>query len=212
MLSHEHEQRRRLEDMVEQLARQHSHLEQAAQQQQHKPQQQGGASLHAHSIHSEEDEDNEFFDAEEDEIKADFIVQVPIGHRRTPSANSQASEGRNAGENTQDSESDAEDTTISVITRRNTSTVVTNKQKIFFLIILYFLINFLFLVQKETLSPSVVATMSGGGENGSVAKSTRRPRRTRVPDKPNYPLNLWSIMKNCIGKDLSKIPMPVSCF
>jgi hypothetical protein len=115
--------------MVEQLARQHSHLEQAAQQQQHKPQQ-GGASLLAHSIHSEEDEDNEFFDAEEDEIKADFIVQVPIGHRRTPSANSQASEGRNAGENTQDSESDAEDTTISVITRRNTSTVVTNKTNI----------------------------------------------------------------------------------
>ncbi|ALC46440.1 Osbp, partial [Drosophila busckii] len=35
-------------------------------------------------------------------------------------------------------------------------------------------------------------------------------RRTRVPDKPNYPLSLWSIMKNCIGKDLSKIPMPVN--
>ena len=125
MLSHEHEQRRRLEDMVEQLARQHSHLEQAAQQQQHKPQ--GGGQVLAHSIHSEEDEDNEFFDAEEDEIKADFIVQVPIGHRRTPSGvstNSQASEGRNAGDNTQDSESDDADTTISVITRRNTSTVV----------------------------------------------------------------------------------------
>lgn len=26
------------------------------------------------------------------------------------------------------------------------------------------------------------------------------PRRTRVPDKPNYPLSLWSIMKNCIGQ------------
>ncbi|XP_017849038.1 oxysterol-binding protein 1-like [Drosophila busckii] len=37
-----------------------------------------------------------------------------------------------------------------------------------------------------------------------------RQRRTCVPDKPNYPLNLWSIMKNCIGKDLSKIPMPVN--
>lgn len=35
-------------------------------------------------------------------------------------------------------------------------------------------------------------------------------RRTRVPDKPNYPLNLWSIMKGCIGKELSKIPMPVN--
>lgn len=38
----------------------------------------------------------------------------------------------------------------------------------------------------------------------------RRRRRTHVPDKPNYSLNLWSIMKNCIGKELSKIPMPVS--
>lgn len=38
----------------------------------------------------------------------------------------------------------------------------------------------------------------------------RRQRRTQVPDKPNYSLNLWSIMKNCIGKELSKIPMPVS--
>uniref|UniRef100_A0A3B3THQ6 Oxysterol-binding protein n=1 Tax=Poecilia latipinna TaxID=48699 RepID=A0A3B3THQ6_9TELE len=37
-----------------------------------------------------------------------------------------------------------------------------------------------------------------------------KKRRTRIPDKPNYSLNLWSIMKNCIGKDLSKIPMPVN--
>ncbi|KAF7287694.1 oxysterol binding protein isoform X2 [Rhynchophorus ferrugineus] len=43
-----------------------------------------------------------------------------------------------------------------------------------------------------------------------VAKASRRKRRTKIPDKPNYPLNLWSIMKNCIGKDLSKIPMPVN--
>lgn len=35
-------------------------------------------------------------------------------------------------------------------------------------------------------------------------------RRERVPDKPNLPLSLWAIMKNCIGKDLSKIPMPVN--
>lgn len=35
-------------------------------------------------------------------------------------------------------------------------------------------------------------------------------RRTAVPPKPSYKLNYWSIMKNCIGKDLSKIPMPVS--
>ncbi|RZC40195.1 Oxysterol BP and/or PH domain containing protein, partial [Asbolus verrucosus] len=44
----------------------------------------------------------------------------------------------------------------------------------------------------------------------STIATSKRQRRTRVPDKPNYPLNLWSIMKNCIGKDLSKIPMPVN--
>ncbi|XP_063926416.1 oxysterol-binding protein 1 isoform X2 [Zophobas morio] len=42
------------------------------------------------------------------------------------------------------------------------------------------------------------------------SNTSRKARRTRVPDKPHYPLNLWSIMKNCIGKDLSKIPMPVN--
>lgn len=54
-----------------------------------------------------------------------------------------------------------------------------------------------------------------GGETTIATSSnnegpSKRLRRTRVPDKPNYPLNLWSIMKNCIGKDLSKIPMPVN--
>uniref|UniRef100_A0A0K0FNW0 Oxysterol-binding protein n=1 Tax=Strongyloides venezuelensis TaxID=75913 RepID=A0A0K0FNW0_STRVS len=39
---------------------------------------------------------------------------------------------------------------------------------------------------------------------------TSRVRRTKIPEKQNKPLNLWSIMKNCIGKELSKIPMPVN--
>ena len=37
-----------------------------------------------------------------------------------------------------------------------------------------------------------------------------RKRRTIIPDKPNVSINLWSIMKNCIGKELSKIPFPVN--
>ena len=41
-------------------------------------------------------------------------------------------------------------------------------------------------------------------------KPTIANRRTIVPDKPQVRLNLWAIMKNCIGRDLSKIPMPVS--
>lgn len=54
----------------------------------------------------------------------------------------------------------------------------------------------------------------GGGEFSDLTIATtpkaQRKRRTRVADKPNYPLNLWSFMKNCIGKELSKIPMPVN--
>ncbi|KAJ8263622.1 hypothetical protein COCON_G00160790 [Conger conger] len=46
--------------------------------------------------------------------------------------------------------------------------------------------------------------------NDSSGKELRRRRRSHIPDKPNYSLNLWSIMKNCIGKELSKIPMPVN--
>ena len=38
----------------------------------------------------------------------------------------------------------------------------------------------------------------------------RRKRRKWINEKPNISLNLWSVMKNCIGKELSKIPMPVS--
>ncbi|VDO69693.1 unnamed protein product [Schistosoma mattheei] len=37
-------------------------------------------------------------------------------------------------------------------------------------------------------------------------------RRLSIPPKPNISLNLWSIMKNCIGKELTKIPMPVSVY
>ena len=37
-----------------------------------------------------------------------------------------------------------------------------------------------------------------------------KQRRSTVPEKPNISFSLWSIMKNCIGKDLSKIPVPVN--
>jgi len=52
------------------------------------------------------------------------------------------------------------------------------------------------------------ARLSGLGDNQAV--TAVRQRRMTIPERPNYSLNLWSIMKNCIGKDLSKIPMPVS--
>lgn len=49
-----------------------------------------------------------------------------------------------------------------------------------------------------------------GQRDAFSGSGVKRQRRSSIPERPNYSLNLWSIMKNCIGKDLSKIPMPVS--
>jgi hypothetical protein len=35
---------------------------------------------------------------------------------------------------------------------------------------------------------------------GNSGDGTRRKRRSVIPDKPEHPLNLWSIMRSCIGK------------
>ncbi|CAL8342948.1 unnamed protein product [Lota lota] len=50
----------------------------------------------------------------------------------------------------------------------------------------------------------------GSSEASGRDQQARRARRSHITQKPNYSLNLWSIMKNCIGKELSKIPMPVN--
>ncbi|XP_048199262.1 oxysterol-binding protein 2 isoform X2 [Perognathus longimembris pacificus] len=56
-----------------------------------------------------------------------------------------------------------------------------------------------------TSADNVLDSASIGTKGSSKVK-----RRARIPDKPNYSLNLWSIMKNCIGRELSRIPMPVN--
>src|ERR1700753_2040007 len=71
--------------------------------------------------------------------------------------------------------------------------------------------SFQLLLQKTERStkeePMMAPTPAASSDIVPVSK---RVRRKRVPEKPNYPLNLWSIMKNCIGKELTKIPMPVN--
>ncbi|CAF3409784.1 unnamed protein product [Rotaria sp. Silwood1] len=46
--------------------------------------------------------------------------------------------------------------------------------------------------------------------NGQKSATSKRKRRDRILERPNYSINLWSIIKNCVGKDLSKIPVPVN--
>ncbi len=64
---------------------------------------------------------------------------------------------------------------------------------------------------KHKRTASQDSNLSRQNANSVVPAAGRRQRRTRIPERPNYHLNLWSIMKNCIGKELTKIPMPVSC-
>uniref|UniRef100_A0A8C1WFD1 Oxysterol-binding protein n=1 Tax=Cyprinus carpio TaxID=7962 RepID=A0A8C1WFD1_CYPCA len=64
------------------------------------------------------------------------------------------------------------------------------------------------LAQKDWV-PRSGSNVSGISSELGMDDGTTK-RRSRIPDKPNYSLNLWSIMKNCIGKELSKIPMPVN--
>uniref|UniRef100_A0A7N8YEC4 Oxysterol-binding protein n=1 Tax=Mastacembelus armatus TaxID=205130 RepID=A0A7N8YEC4_9TELE len=130
-LQAEREQRVRLEETLEQLAKQHNHLERAFR---------GAAQANASAENksavgpvkgeaSDEDDDNEFFDAMEEAPEFITVPADPQFHK------------------------------------------------------------------SESPSQELVPL---------------KKRRTRIPDKPNYSLNLWSIMKNCIGKELSKIPMPVN--
>uniref|UniRef100_A0A672H4V9 Oxysterol-binding protein n=1 Tax=Salarias fasciatus TaxID=181472 RepID=A0A672H4V9_SALFA len=134
-LQAERDQRVRLEDTLEQLAKQHNHLERAfrgAAQANASPDSKGAAGPGKGEA-SDEDDDNEFFDAMEEAPEFITVPADPQFHKSV-----------------------------------------------------------------------------AGRESPSQELLPLRKRRTRIPDKPNYSLNLWSIMKNCIGKELSKIPMPVN--
>uniref|UniRef100_A0A7N5ZTS6 Oxysterol-binding protein n=1 Tax=Anabas testudineus TaxID=64144 RepID=A0A7N5ZTS6_ANATE len=141
-LQTEREQRIRLEETLEQLAKQHNHLERAFRGATVLPPSfsnpalgsKGGVSGKGDA--SDEDDDNEFFDAMEDPAEFITVPADPKYHR---------------------------------------------------LFSLFFTVSYIPLELEPV-----------------------KQRRTRIPDKPNYYLNLWSIMKNCIGKELSKIPMPVN--
>ncbi|XP_020648004.3 oxysterol-binding protein 1 [Pogona vitticeps] len=145
-LQYERDQRIRLEETLEQLAKQHNHLERAFRGATVLPANAPGSMdsskdqcCSSKGDMSDEDDDNEFFDAPE------IITPDTMGHKRTGSNISGAS-----------------------------------------------------------------SDISLDEQYKHQFEDTRKEKRTRIPYKPNYSLNLWSIMKNCIGKELSKIPMPVN--
>uniref|UniRef100_A0A3B3T759 Oxysterol-binding protein n=1 Tax=Paramormyrops kingsleyae TaxID=1676925 RepID=A0A3B3T759_9TELE len=153
-LQAEREQRVRLEETLEQLAKQHNHLERAFRGATVLPASlantPGDRSVPGKGDVSDEDDENEFFDAMEDVPEFITVPADPKYHRLVPICR-----GLSPGLDEQSLASNPESP------------------------------------QPQEVEPV-------------------RKRRTRIPDKPNYSLNLWSIMKNCIGKELSKIPMPVN--
>ncbi|KAM4707860.1 oxysterol-binding protein 2 isoform 2-T2 [Discoglossus pictus] len=167
-LQYEREQRVRLEETIEQLAKQHNSLERACR---------GAPSLTSTTAGvpnttkgsvqtvkgeaSDEDEETEYFDAMEESPPFITVTTDPKQHRRSTGSLSSASGGH------------LEDCHL----------------------------------EDNVFHGSIV-----GGFCDSKNKDVlpKKRRRTCIPDKPNYSLNLWSIMKNCIGKELSKIPMPVN--
>jgi hypothetical protein len=64
--------------------------------------------------------------------------------------------------------------------------------------------------EQQQQQPQSSATNSQQPSNDQLSKQRKIMRRKVITSRPNYSLNLWGIMKNCIGKDLSKIPIPVN--
>ncbi|XP_055328315.1 oxysterol-binding protein 1-like isoform X2 [Paramacrobiotus metropolitanus] len=219
MLGHEHDQRVRLAEMVEQLAKQHSSLEEAAKAEAAKSStmkgsQPGGSSANSGKpIATGPSDEDEFFDAQ-DNFPEEFVVSVSIPHsegasvkthKRTDSSMSLGSENLNSMSNEMDSDEDADDVPsksqrqerqISVVTRKALGASSSNA------------LNKRPPVQTQSIHEEELRNVPAIFTSDRKARG--KPRRSKIPNRPNATLSLWSIMKNCIGRDLSKIPMPVN--
>lgn len=177
MLQHERDQRLSLETVVEQLARQHSHLEAAAAHQRQRNNKDPTVTSPS------DDEDNEFYDAQEGASIASnedtsFILKIPGPKSHQP---------RSAPNDEEESSSEGEEG------KSQQLMVVTDNE------------NHLNADAVDRVSINSSHSLTPLNPKGPLVK-----RRVRIMDKPNHTLNLWSVIKNCIGKDLSKIPMPVN--
>uniref|UniRef100_A0A0R3RJ87 Oxysterol-binding protein n=1 Tax=Elaeophora elaphi TaxID=1147741 RepID=A0A0R3RJ87_9BILA len=65
------------------------------------------------------------------------------------------------------------------------------------------------LFNAEIIYPKAVNSETRLSRSAPPTQCSRQ-RRTKIPERPQTSINLWSIMRNCIGKELSKIPMPVN--
>lgn len=190
----------RLEEMVEQLAKQHSSFEQQAKKtlarQNHGTPQPTTKTVEdddsGETVFNEDDEEDDFFDAIDDH-KDDFKMfnNADRSHKRTGSGISVDSISAQLAHDSSDSEIE-KPKGISDINNR--PPYVRSKS----------------VHSRTSNNENDKSEISDGLPNGVVIPKAKRKRRKMIPEKPNYSINLWSIMKNSIGKELSKIPMPVN--
>lgn len=148
-----------------------------------------------------DDEENEFFDAQELSQGQDdgtFSLKIPASRSLTEitGGSSSESEELNSCETEPQSQSNQMTTHNATQSTANRHSVHSNDMSAS---------STATAAAVNATTSKIVATTSN---NNNIKKG--RQRRTRITPKPNHSVNLWSIMKNCIGKDLSKIPMPVN--
>lgn len=156
---------------------------------------QATAEPRAVKLDNEDDDDDEdkFFDALE---ATEVHVQLPVsseqrGHKRTESAVSV-------------NEASLAPTELATVPLENLPTMNPDRTMTVSSVVFHCLIIALFTCIY--LKPPVAPTANFL----SVTGPTIANRRVSIPPRPNARINLWSIMKNCIGKELTKIAMPVS--
>ncbi|BFZ04680.1 hypothetical protein BsWGS_07718 [Bradybaena similaris] len=182
MIQHEHEQRLKLEEMVEHLAKNVVSLEKKARM-----------SISGLQVRDTDSEEDEFVDAFEHQLEErELTVALPhspsdMMHRRTDSMESYP-------DVSSESESEGSSNEARVYTTKASPKKVSREHQR--------------TASQDKIRVPKSASSDSHGSDSSL--SSRRKRRKRIPDKPNISLNLWSFMKNAIGKELSKIPMPVN--
>lgn len=185
MLEHEYNQKLKLQELLEQLAKDQNTLEIQA-----KKSMKPATTDAPGGVVSGSDEDD-FEDAlDYQEVIAIQGTKVNPTHRRTDSELSFETKLFDGEEYSTESDIDEteanSETTVGVYQAKPKKKKKTNKEK-----------------QLDNGSPSRKIPQTR-------VLVSKKQRRLTIPVKPNYSLNLWGIMKNCIGKELSKIPMPVN--
>ncbi|XP_031574261.1 oxysterol-binding protein 1-like isoform X3 [Actinia tenebrosa] len=181
-LEYERHQRINLEETVEVLARQHNFLERACQRRGGGPPGEPPDEVVAND--SDEDE-NEFFDAISEHSVSDLSVRG----------------SQESIQSSTSSESYGKEVEAKPLLPKEMENKVEGKK-------------------NEKLKENTVTTLATVfPQSGTFAaissypsfdKESVKKRRTSIQPRPDISINLWSILKNCIGKELTKIPMPVN--